>query len=184
MESLRDNLRRMKTTTPAAPINVFGILTEFVVLLLGALLFVIGLSGNYGIASRPTALVVLGVALIYWGVRSARKPTPKTNRTLIYVRSRSVIVLGVAVLAMSIFPREARHFVRAGGSDPDRQRYPRLDSFSSPRVIPPSRFVCACQYQGFPLLSSGRKALNLRGECCCGRTPVRKCPRNRNLQEA
>jgi hypothetical protein len=48
-----------------APINLFGLLTEFVVLLLGALLFVIGASGNYGIAPRPTALVVLGVALIF-----------------------------------------------------------------------------------------------------------------------
>jgi hypothetical protein len=115
-ESLRDNLRQMKTTVPAAPINVFGILTEFVVLLLGGLLFVIGVSGNYGIASRPTASVVLGVALIFWGVRSARKPTPKTNRTLIYVRSRSVIVLGVAVLAMSIFPREARILLELAGA--------------------------------------------------------------------
>jgi hypothetical protein len=99
-----------------APINLFGLLTEFVVLLLGALLFVIGASGNYGITSRPTALVVLGVALIFWGVRSARKPTPKTNRTLTYVRSRSVIVLGVAVLAMSIFPREARILLELAGA--------------------------------------------------------------------
>lgn len=99
-----------------APINLFGLLTEFVVLLLGALLFVIGVSGNYGIALRPTALVVVGVALIFWGVRSARKPTPKTNRTLIYIRSRSVIVLGVAVLAMSVFPREARILLELAGT--------------------------------------------------------------------
>lgn len=103
---LRDNSRRLKTQMPA-PANLFGVLTEFIVLLLGALLFVIGASGNYGVAERPTALVVLGIALIYWGVRSAMKRTPKQNRTLVHVRSSALIVVGLSVLTIAVVPREA-----------------------------------------------------------------------------
>jgi hypothetical protein len=90
-----------------APANLFGILTEFVVLLLGSLLFIIGVSGDYGITPRPVALIVVGIALIYWGIRSAMRPTPKTNRTLIHVRSSSLILVGLTVLTIPIVPREA-----------------------------------------------------------------------------
>jgi hypothetical protein len=99
-----------------APVNIIGLFTEFVVLLLGGLLFVIGASGNYGIASRPMALIVLGIVLVYWGVRSARRPVPKTTRTLIYVRSRSLVVIGALVLAISILPREAKILLELAGA--------------------------------------------------------------------
>jgi hypothetical protein len=113
--SLRDNLRRLKTTMPA-PANLFGLLTEFVVLLLGGLLFVIGTSGNYGIATRPTALVVLGLVFVYWGVRSAMKPLPKANRILIHVRSSSLLVVGLTVITMAIIPREAGILLAVAGA--------------------------------------------------------------------
>jgi hypothetical protein len=112
--SLRDNSRRSKTPM-LAPANLFGMLTEFVVLLLGALLFVIGVSGNYGITPRPVALIVVGIALIYWGVRSAMQRAPKTNRTLIHVRSSSLILVGLTVLTIPIFPRQAGILLALGG---------------------------------------------------------------------
>jgi hypothetical protein len=90
-----------------APANLLGIVSEFVMLLLGALLFMIGASGNYGITSRPSALIVLGIALIYWGVRSSMRRTPKMNRTLIQVRSSSLVLVGLMVLTITMFPREA-----------------------------------------------------------------------------
>ena len=90
-----------------APAKLLGILSEFVVLLLGALLFMIGASGNYGITSRPSVLVVLGIALIYWGVRASMRRTPKMNRALIHVRSSSLVLVGLTVLTIPIFPREA-----------------------------------------------------------------------------
>lgn len=99
-----------------APANLFGLLTEFVVLLLGGLLFVIGASGNYGIAPRPTALVVLGIVFIYWGVRSAMKPLPKANRILIHVRSSSLLVVGLTVITMAIIPREAGILLAVAGA--------------------------------------------------------------------
>jgi hypothetical protein len=90
-----------------APAKLLGIFSEFVVLLLGALLFMIGASGNYGLTSKPTALVVVGIALIYLGVRSSMRRTPKTNRSLIHVRSSSLVMVGLTVLTIPIFPREA-----------------------------------------------------------------------------
>ena len=90
-----------------APANLLGIVSEFVVLLLGALLFMIGASGNYGITSRPVALIVLGIALVYWGVRSSMRHTPKMNRTLIQVRSISLVLVGLMVLTITMLPREA-----------------------------------------------------------------------------
>ncbi len=87
--------------------NLLGIVSEFVVLLLGALLFMIGASGNYGITSRPAALIVLGIALIYWGVRSSMRRAPKMNRTLIQVRSISLVLVGLMVLTITMLPREA-----------------------------------------------------------------------------
>lgn len=95
--------------------NLFGMLTEFVVLLLGALLFAIGASGNYGITSRPTALLVLGIILIYWGVRSATQRAPKANRALIHVRSSSLILVGLTVLTIPIFRKEAGILLAVAG---------------------------------------------------------------------
>jgi hypothetical protein len=90
-----------------APANLLGILSEFVVLLLGALLFMIGASGTYRITSNPAALIVLGIVLIYWGVRSSMRRTPKMNRALIQVRSTSLVLVGLMVLTIPIFVREA-----------------------------------------------------------------------------
>lgn len=104
--SLRDNCPRSKTCMLAAA-KLLGLFSEFVVLLLGALLFMIGASGNYGITSRPAALIVLGIALIYWGVRSSMRRNPKANRTLIQVRSSSLVLVGMMVLTIPIFPPEA-----------------------------------------------------------------------------
>jgi hypothetical protein len=90
-----------------ATANILGIVSEFVMLLLGALLFMIGASGRYGITSQPSTLVVLGIALIYWGVRASMPRTPKMNRTLIQVRSSSLVLVGLMVLTIPMLPREA-----------------------------------------------------------------------------
>jgi hypothetical protein len=87
--------------------NLLGIISEFVVLLLGALLFMIGATGRYGITSQPSTLVVLGIALIYWGVRSSTRRAPKMSRTLIQVRSSSLLLVGLMVLTIPMLPREA-----------------------------------------------------------------------------
>ena len=51
--------------------------------------------------------MVLGIVFIYWGVRSAMRPTPKANRTLIQVRSSSLLLVGLMVITMTMIPREA-----------------------------------------------------------------------------
>ena len=87
--------------------NLLGIISEFVVLLLGALLFMIGASGRYRIASQPTALIIIGILLIYMGVRASMRRSAKMNRSLIQVRSSSLVLVGLMILTIPMLPREA-----------------------------------------------------------------------------
>ena len=60
--------------------TVFRFLNEFVVLLLGALLIVLAVSGRVGLPGRPIALALLGVVLIYWGARALLRAEPEGGR--------------------------------------------------------------------------------------------------------
>src|SRR5579863_853029 len=68
LRRLRDNGRR-RTAIMAIPQNLFKLLSEFIVLLLGALLILLSISGRIGLPERPAALIALGIVFIYWGAR-------------------------------------------------------------------------------------------------------------------
>lgn len=84
----------------AIPQNLFKILSEFIVLLLGALLILLSVSGRIGLPARPIALVALGVVLIYWGARAGMRPDAGTSRLEARVRAGSLALVGIAVLAI------------------------------------------------------------------------------------
>jgi hypothetical protein len=84
----------------AIPQNLFKILSEFIVLLLGALLILLSVSGRIGLPERPLPLVALGVFLLYWGARAGMRPDAGTSRLEARVRAGSLALVGIAVLAI------------------------------------------------------------------------------------
>jgi hypothetical protein len=83
--------------------NLFRLLSEFIVLLLGALLIVVAISRPVGVAS-PLALVILGIALIYWGARVWIHPGAETNRLQAGIRGGSLLLVGICVTAIRWLP--------------------------------------------------------------------------------
>lgn len=84
----------------AIPQNLFKLLSEFIVLLLGALLILLSISGRIGLPERPVALMGLGIVFIYWGARAGMRKEPKTTRVEAQVRAGSLALVGIAVLAI------------------------------------------------------------------------------------
>lgn len=84
--------------------NLFRLLSEFIVLLLGALLIVLAISRPVGLPASPIALVIVGIALIYWGARVWIRPGPETNRLHARVRGGSLLLVGICVLAIRWLP--------------------------------------------------------------------------------
>ena len=87
-----------------SPANLFRLLSEFIVLLLGALLIVVAISRPVGMPASPTALVVLGIVLIYWGVRVWIGKGAEENPLQARVRGASLLLVGVCVLGIRWLP--------------------------------------------------------------------------------
>jgi len=83
---------------------LFRLLSEFVVLLLGGLLIVISVTRTVGLPAYPVALVVLGVILIYWGIRASMKPSQAADLWPDRIRSGSLVLVGILVLGMRFLP--------------------------------------------------------------------------------
>jgi hypothetical protein len=96
--------------------NLFRLVSEFIVLLLGAFLLLIAATGRAGIPTRPAALVGLGVLFLYWGARAWMRPEPKTSRTQRAIRAGSLALVGVLVAAIPFLPlRDANLLVGIAG---------------------------------------------------------------------
>jgi hypothetical protein len=86
------------------PAILFRLLSEFVVLLLGGLLILISATRSVGLPAYPVALVILGVVLIYWGVRASLRPSPPEDRWPTRIRSGSLVLVGLLVLGICFLP--------------------------------------------------------------------------------
>jgi len=106
--------------------NLFRLLSEFIVFLLGALMIVLALSGRVGLPGRPATLVLLGIVLLYWGARAWIHPRGKranalpetaAHRAQARVRAGSLVLVGLLVLAIRLFPlRDAEMLLILAGS--------------------------------------------------------------------
>jgi hypothetical protein len=87
-------------TTP----KLFQLLNEAIVLLLGALLILLAISGRVGLPTRPAALIALGIIFVYWGARAwvRREPAPVSSSSKI--RAGSLVLVGLLVLGIPVFP--------------------------------------------------------------------------------
>jgi hypothetical protein len=85
-------------------INPFRLLSEFIVFLLGALLILLAFSGRIGLPTQPAGLIALGAFLVFWGVRVGVKPEPGLRLYESRIRSTSLALVGVAILAIPMLP--------------------------------------------------------------------------------
>jgi hypothetical protein len=87
-----------------SPATLFRPLSEFIVLLLGALMILLAMTGRVGLPGRPLALVILGVVLIYWGARALMRRGAETERIQTRIRAGSLVLVGLLVLAIRFLP--------------------------------------------------------------------------------
>ena len=84
--------------------KLFQLLNEFIVLLLGALLILLAISGRVGLPARPAPLIALGIVFIYWGVRAWMRREPLPARRPSKIRAASLVFVGVLILGIPILP--------------------------------------------------------------------------------
>ncbi len=101
----------------ASTATLFRLLSEFIVLLLGGLLILIALTRTVGLPAYPEALVIVGVVLIYWGVRASMRPGQPADRWPTRIRAGSLVLVGLLVLGIRFLPlaRAALLLAIAGG---------------------------------------------------------------------
>lgn len=86
-----------------AAINPLRLLSEFIVMLLGALLILLAMSGRVGMP-RPALFVALGAFLVYWGVRAGIKPESGLRLRESRTRAASLALVGLSILAITMLP--------------------------------------------------------------------------------
>ena len=93
-----------RTRPMATPANLFRLLSEFIVLLLGALLLMLALTRRVGLPARPAALIFLGVLFVYWGIRAWMRREPDAGKAQTHLRAGSLLLVGLFVLAIPLMP--------------------------------------------------------------------------------
>lgn len=93
--------------------NTFRLLSEFIVFLLGGLLILISLTRTVGLPAYPAALVIVGVVLIYWGIRTSMRPGQQADRWPTRIRAGSLVLVGVLVLGVRLLPLRNAAFLLA-----------------------------------------------------------------------
>ena len=96
-----------------SPPNLFRLMNEFIILLLGALVILLAVKRGVSLPARPTAMVVLGVLLVYWGVRARLRRHAQEAGTAVNIRSGSLILVGAFVLAIPVLPLRYADFLLA-----------------------------------------------------------------------
>lgn len=83
-------------------VNLFRLLNEFIVLLLGGLLVLLAATHRLGLPSRPGVLIVLGFVFVFWAARAWTRPAPSEGRMLTSVRAGSLAVVGILLIAIPL----------------------------------------------------------------------------------
>jgi hypothetical protein len=84
--------------------KLFQLLNESIVLLLGALLILLAVSGRVGLPARPAALIALGIVFIYWGARAWVRREPIPARWPSKIRAASLALVGALILGIPLLP--------------------------------------------------------------------------------
>src|SRR5260370_17435800 len=87
-----------------SPERLFRLMVEFIFVLLGGLLVWLGLAGpahGRTVDRHSTAWLLLGAALILWGLRALYSPGEGWLRSLNWTRGLSLGILGCLMLVIS-----------------------------------------------------------------------------------
>jgi hypothetical protein len=84
--------------------TLFRLLSEFVLVLLGAMLILIALTRTVGLPVYPVALWILGAALVYRGVRVWMRPPEPADRWPTRIQAGSLALVGFLVLGIRLLP--------------------------------------------------------------------------------
>lgn len=87
---------------PGRP-NLLSVMTEFIVLLLGAILVLLSLTRSVGVPSK-TIMLILGAVLVYWALRAWMKKEPAAARLQTHIRAGSMTIVGLLMIAMPLVP--------------------------------------------------------------------------------
>jgi len=97
---LMDNPRREEQMPPTS--DLFALLNELIVLLLGGLLILLALTHSLALPSRPALLIVLGTIFIFWASRTWAQPAPNGGFEAA-VRAGSLAIVGGLLIAIPLF---------------------------------------------------------------------------------
>lgn len=84
--------------------NLLRMISEFIMLLLGALLILLAVSRTLAFPSRPAVWIALGVLLIYWGVRAWARPDLPALRRIATIRGSSLVIVGLVIMQVPLLP--------------------------------------------------------------------------------
>lgn len=84
--------------------NLFRMLNEVVVFLLGALLLVLSISGGLHVPRGSAPVLVLGAILIYWGARTGMRRSLPATRIYDRLRAISFVAAGLVILNVALIP--------------------------------------------------------------------------------
>lgn len=86
---------------PTTP-NLFRLLNEFIVMLLGGILVLLSATHRMALPSHPGVLIVLGFVFIFWAARAWSRPSPGEGKMLTGVRAGSLGVVGILLIAIPL----------------------------------------------------------------------------------
>jgi hypothetical protein len=97
-------------------LHLFRLINDFIFLLLGGFLILLAVTRPVMLPARPMALVLLGVFLMYWGVRAWIKPEPGAAKAQTIARAASLLLVGLLVAIIPEMPlRDSGMLLGAAG---------------------------------------------------------------------
>ena len=97
-------MHRKRDISVARSPNLFRLLNEFIILLLGALLILLAVNRGVSLPNRPSAMIALGVLLMYWGLRGGLQRHLQKEDGAVILRSGSLILVGILIVAIPMLP--------------------------------------------------------------------------------
>lgn len=101
---------------PSMP-NLFRLLNEFIVLLLGGILVLLSATHRLALPSHPGVMIVLGFIFVFWAARAWARPAPGEGLALTAVRAGSLGVVGILLIAIPLLDlRQADLLIGVAGA--------------------------------------------------------------------
>ena len=85
------------------PLNPFRVLSVLIVVLLGALLILLAISGRASLATRPAGVITVGVLFVYLAARAIRRPETGVSCAQSKVRAGSLAIVGILLINIALF---------------------------------------------------------------------------------